>query len=41
LGQGNDAEAAQTLQRVVNRDPNHLAAQTLLAQISRTVESAS
>jgi tetratricopeptide (TPR) repeat protein len=39
LGLGSDLDAAQKLQRVVDRDPNHLAAQTMLAQISRTGDS--
>ncbi len=39
LGLGNDLDAAQKLQRVVDRDPNHLAAQTMLAQISRSGDS--
>jgi tetratricopeptide (TPR) repeat protein len=39
LGLGNDLDAAQKLQRVVDKDPNHLAAQTLLSQISRSGDS--
>jgi tetratricopeptide (TPR) repeat protein len=39
LGLGNDLDAAKKLQRVVNQDPNHLAAQTMLAQISRSGDS--
>ncbi len=39
LGLGNDLDAAKNLQRVVDKDPNHLAAQTMLAQISRSGDS--
>jgi hypothetical protein len=39
LGLSNDQDAAQKLQRVVDTDPNHLAAQTMLAQISRSGDS--
>ena len=39
LGLGNDLDAAKNLQRVVDKDPNHLAARTMLAQISRSGDS--
>jgi hypothetical protein len=39
LGLGNEAAAAGKLQLVVDRDPNHLAAQTLLAELGRSGDS--
>jgi tetratricopeptide (TPR) repeat protein len=39
LGLGNELDAARRLQQVVDKDPNHLAAQTMLAQIGRTGDS--
>ena len=39
LGLGHEVTAAGKLQLVMDRDPNHLAAQTLLAQLSRTGDS--
>ncbi|HXP06889.1 MAG TPA: tetratricopeptide repeat protein, partial [Acidobacteriaceae bacterium] len=39
LGLGNDSQAAQKFQWVVDNDPNHLAAQTMLAQINRSGDS--
>ncbi|HTZ60868.1 MAG TPA: DUF5107 domain-containing protein [Acidobacteriaceae bacterium] len=36
LGEGNEVEAARKLQKVVEKDPNHLAAQTMFAQAGRS-----